>query len=62
METQFTTSFVRLEEILFSLGTQRLPNTTGSPNISQTPMYSMANHPASDSAGGTISDSTVGQG
>jgi hypothetical protein len=62
METQFTTSFVRLEEILFSLGTQRLPNTTGSPNISQTPLYSMANHPASDSAGGTISDSAAGQG
>jgi hypothetical protein len=62
METQFSTSFARLEEILVSFGPQCLPNTKGSLNTLQTPMFSTANHPASDYASGTIFDSAAGQG
>jgi hypothetical protein len=62
METQFTTSFARLEAMLFGLGSQRLPNTTGSLGSSQTPVRSTANPPTSVTAGGTISDSAAGQG
>ncbi len=61
METQFTTSFARLEVMLFGLGSQRLPNTTGSLGSSQTPVCSTANPPTSVT-GGTISDSAASQG
>jgi hypothetical protein len=60
METQFTSSFARLEAIISGLGSQCLATNNSSTGSKQTPVQSV-NLPASASAGGS-STGAAGQG
>jgi hypothetical protein len=62
MESQFTTSFLRLEVIISGLGFQSLAANTGSLGSIQTPVPSSVNLPAPDSAGGFINNKAAGSG
>jgi hypothetical protein len=62
METQFSSSFTQLEQMLSVLGTNSLAaNTTGSSGINTIPVLSSANHPAPNTASGST-QGAVGNG
>jgi hypothetical protein len=61
MESQFSSSFARLEAMLSGLGTQG-PTAQGSSGSTTKPVQSLGNSPAPATAGGFIIDTAAGTG
>ncbi len=62
METQFSSSFARLESILSGLRTQSLAVTSNSLGSRTTPVQTLANHPTPDNAGDSMPSGVAGRG
>jgi hypothetical protein len=62
METQFSSSFARLESLLSGLGTQSLAVTSNSSGSRTTPVQTLANHPTPDNAGDSTPCGVAGRG
>jgi hypothetical protein len=62
MESQFSSSFARLEAMLYGLGTHGLAATNGSSGSTNPPVHSSVNLPAPDYAGGPVDHRAAGTG
>jgi hypothetical protein len=62
METQFSSTFDRLESILSGLVTQSLAVTSNSSGSRTTPVQTLANHPTPDNASDSTPCGVAGRG